>query len=280
MSRRDEIIEKIADIPAIPAAAGNAMRLLRDPSKNMSEVIAAIQYDVGITADILKLVNSSAFATGRKISSLQEATVRLGANNILQMLIGSSMSKFMKQTIKGYDLPPGELWKSSMATAMYTDIIKDTLDLKLPNYTFTAGLLRDVGKIVLGSFINIDAEKIVDLAINENMSFSNAEHEVLGIDHAEVGAILLSKWDFPKELEVPVRWHHEPEKCEEDSLVTEIVHVADALTIMEGIGAGCEGLNYRLSETVVTKLGLDVDTIEKIIYKAQCRREEVKDLLD
>jgi len=276
---RESIIQKMDAIPAIPVSAAKAIRLLQDQNKNLGEAIKIIEYDPGLTANILKLVNSSAFAADKKISSLHEATVRLGATNILQMLVGSSLSGVMNQSVKGYDLPPGELWKSSVTAAIYTEMIGSELKLKLPSHTFTAGLLRDIGKLVLGSFIDVNADQIVSMSVERKIPFSEAEKITLGIDHSELGALLLQKWNLPQELQNPVRWHHTPENCpEEDRLVAEVVHIADALTIMEGIGAGCEGLNYKISDSVAEKLGLNINMIEDIVCKTQIRREEIKDL--
>ena len=277
---RESIIKRMDSVEAIPVAAAKAMRLLQDQTKSLAEAIKIIEYDPALTANILKLVNSSAFAADRKISSLHEATVRLGAKNILQMLIGSSIAGVMAQSVKGYDLPPGELWKSAVYGAIYTELITEELKLKLPSYTFTAALLREIGKLVLGSFVDVNAEKIVNFASDNGVSFPEAEHEILGIDHAEVGALLLAKWNMPHELHNPVRWHHQPEKCpEEDRAVTEVVHMADALTMMEGIGTGGDGLNYRVSSAVTEKLGLNIELIEIIVCKMQIRRDQVKEFL-
>ena len=275
---REEIIKRMDTVEAVPVAAAKAMRLLQDQGKSLNEAIRTIEYDPALTANILKLVNSSAFAIDRKISSLREATVRLGAKNILEMLVGSSMAGIMTQSVKGYDLPPGELWKAAVSGAIYTELISEELKLKIPAHTFTAALLREVGKLVLGSFVDVNAEKIVNFASDKGVSFPEAEREILGIDHAEVGSLLLAKWNMPHELHNPVRWHHEPEKCpEEDRSVTEVVHMADALTMIEGIGTGGDGLNYRISSTVTEKLGLNMELIETIVCKMQTRREQVKD---
>lgn len=276
---RDEIVKRMDSIEAVPVAAAKAMRLLQDQTKSLQEAIKTIEYDPALTANILKLVNSSAFAAGRKISSLHEATVRLGAKNILQMLIGSSMSGIMARSVKGYDLPPGELWRSAVSGAIYTELIGEELKLAMPPHAFTAALLREVGKLVLGSFVDINAEKIVNYASDRGVSFPEAEREILGIDHAEVGALLLAKWNMPHELHNPVRWHHDPESCpEEDLRVAEIVHMADALTMMEGIGTGGDGLNYRISSVVSEKFGLNMELIETLVCKMQTRREQAKDL--
>jgi HD-like signal output (HDOD) protein len=277
---RETILERMDSVSAIPVAAAKAMRLLQDQSKNLSEAIRTIEFDPALTANILKLVNSSAFAAGRKIGSLHEATVRLGAKNILQMLIGSSMAGVMSMSVKGYDLPPGELWRSAVCGAIYTELIAEELKLRMPVHTFTAALLREIGKIVLGSFVDVNASAIVELAGERGVPFHEAEREILGIDHAEVGSLLLAKWNMPRELRNPVRWHHEPESCpEEDRSVTEIVHLADAFTMMEGIGAGGDGLNYRISDAVAEKLGLNSDVAELIICKMQLRRDQIKEFL-
>ncbi len=277
-SIREEIIKRMDSVEAVPVAAAKAMRLLQDQEKSLNEAIKTIEYDPALTANILKLVNSSAFAADRKISSLREATVRLGAKNILQMLVGSSMAGVMAQSVKGYDLPPGELWKAAVSGAIYTELIAEELKLKVPSHTFTAALLREVGKLVLGNFVDVNAERIVNFASDNGVSFPEAEREILGIDHAEVGALLLSKWNMPHELNNPVRWHHEPEKCPGDDMaVAEIVHMADALTMIEGIGTGGDGLNYRISASVTEKLGLNMELIETIVCKMQTRREQVKD---
>ncbi|OGV50420.1 MAG: hypothetical protein A2017_15575 [Lentisphaerae bacterium GWF2_44_16] len=277
MKQREKIIKNIGEIPAIPVSASKAVSLLQDPNRSLPEIIKVIEYDPGITANILKLANSSVYSTGREISSLRDATIRLGASNILQLLISSSFSSIMKTQVKGYDLPSGELWKSSITTAICTDIIKSTLRIELPSYTFTAALLHDIGKIILGSFIDVNASEIIECAVKGNLSFEEAENIILGIDHAEVGAILMEKWNLPEELEKPVRWHHTPEKSENFAMVTGVVHIADALTMMKGVGAGKEGLNYRFSNKVADELGLNINLIETIVFRTQCRYEDLKD---
>jgi len=278
---RDEIIKRMDSVEAVPVAAAKAMRLLQDKDRSLTEAIRTIEYDPALTANILKLVNSSAFAVGgRSISTLHEAVIRLGANNILQMLIGSSMAGVMSSAVKGYDLPPGEMWKSAVYGAIYTELITEELKIKAPAHTFTAALLREIGKLVLGNFVDIHAEKIVGYATEHCVSFPEAEREILGIDHAEVGALLLAKWNMPAELHNPVRWHHEPEKCPEvDRLVAEIVHLADVLTMLEGIGTGGDGLNYRISSVVTERYGLTEEKIETIVCKMQMRRDQVKEFI-
>ena len=109
--------------------------------------------------------------------------------------------------------------------------------MMLMENAFTSGLLHDVGKILLGTFMEVDVEPIVHLAKTELISFNVAEQRVLGIDHAEAGAALLEAWELPELIIRAIRWHHTPEDYEGDPLVVDLVHVADALCLQGAIGA-------------------------------------------
>lgn len=278
---RSAISRKIAAIPALPLAAARAMDMLKDTDQNLNDIIKLLEYDAGATANILKAANSAASGPGRSITRTRDAIVRLGMKRVLQALISSSVSKFMKKTVNGYDLPPGELWKASVAGAAAVEAIRDTLAIKgLPDYAFTAALMRDIGKIILGSFINVNAEEIIEYARDGKLPFPEAEKHFLGMDHAEAGAILLEKWKLPKNLVNAVRFHHSPETAEaDDKLSINVVHLADSLTVLCGIGAGSEGLMYRISPETSSSLKLDMELIEKIVFATQMKLKEIGELL-
>lgn len=279
MNRRREIIDKIGTIISIPTYVAQAIQELQKDDVDLRSVIQTIETDPSITANILKLVNSTAFAADHPITSLFEAGVKIGSYNLLELIVGSSMSGIMNKSVPGYDLPPGDLWRSSVIAGIFTDVIGDVLKIKVPDHAFTAALLRDVGKILLGTFIDIDANEICQHAVDNDISFPEAEYAVLGIDHAEVGAFLLRKWRLPEQLCIPVRWHHSPDETTEESLVTCVVHVADALTSLEGCGVGIDGLKYRISEHAVSKLKLNTSLIERIMSEGATRIEAVTEML-
>ncbi len=290
MSYREQIIARIKDIPSIPASASNAINLLQDSNVNIDKVIKIIEFDPGVTANLLKLVNSSRFSTvDRKITSIKEAVVRIGASELKEMLIGSSMGPIMNNEIDGYDVPPGELWKAAVASGICTEIIADELNLTLPTYAFTAGLLHDIGKVVLGSFIKefIDINEVIEYAVKNKTGFSMAEKKFLGIDHAEAGAIILKSWNLPEELYLPVKWHHDVEdefisslENQEEKLVIKIIHLADAITMLQGIGTGNEGLNYKISDVVANEFDININKMEMIICRVQMRLSELGNIFE
>lgn len=257
MTSRDDVLRKLDEIPALPMAATEVLRLAEDPRMGIGEIMKAIEYDPGLTTDILRLANTAYFAGPRKIASLRDAGVLFGTQRIVELVLASSIFPITQQPLAGYDLPAGELTRHAMALAIGAECIADLLDRPAPTHTFTSALLADIGKIVLGTFLAVDTAPILALAQDRCLSFEVAEREILGIDHAEVGAALLDRWSIPSNIVEVVRWHHMPEQVTGDRYVVDLVNVAIHLSIGCGIGVGIDGLNYRPSMSAVDRLGLD-----------------------
>jgi putative nucleotidyltransferase with HDIG domain len=260
---RDEVFRRIPEIPALPSAAAQVLRLAQDPESGVGEIMEAIEFDPALTAEVLRLANTAYFAGPRQIATLRDAGVLLGTQRILQLVLASAVLPIAKQPLKGYDLPGGQLVRHAMAMAIGSELIARLLGKPAPNHTFTAGLLADIGKIALGSFLEVDVQPVLQLALDQSMSFERAEREVLGIDHAEVGAALLDAWKVPEEVIEVVRWHHEPDRFHGDRLVVDLVHVAAFLSAGCGIGAGLDGLNYQPNASTIERLGLNHDLLER-----------------
>ncbi len=267
MSRREEILAAVPSIPALPTAAAKVLQLLQDDNSSMGDIMGAIEYDPGLTSDVLRLANSAFFAGPRKIGSLPEAGVLFGTARIQQLVLASAVFPLASKPLKGYDLPPGELLDNLIGVAVGAEELGRTLSEKPPAHAFTAGLLHGVGKIVLGTFVEVDALPILELAHEEGLPFDEAERRILGIDHAEVGAELLRHWQLPGDIEDAVRWQYRPDNLEGDKLLVDLVHVAVHLSISCGLGIGIDGLNYRPSPSVVERLHLKTKIAEQVTCK-------------
>ena len=269
MSNREEIIEKIKGVPAMPTAAVKVSRLLRDPDVDISELSQAIEHDPSLAANVLRVANSVYFAGPRAVGTIRDAVLRMGTKRVFGLTVASAIAPVAGMAVRGYDLEPGDLWKHSVATAVCSDSIIHVLGMHAPNYTFTAALLHDIGKIVLGTFVEVDAAPIMNLAFEDGVPFEEAESRVLGVSHPEVGAILLEEWKLPDEVVGAVRWHQQPENNDNpaNQIIVDIVHAADALSLMGGFGTGSDGLNYKLSPVVAQRLGLTNAVAEEAVCK-------------
>ena len=276
MGSREEILEKARAVPALPAAAARVITLIQDPDVGISELMKVIEHDPGLTSNVLRLANSAYFGGNREIVSVRDAGVRLGMNRIFQLVLTSAITPTIAEPVRGYSLPPGELLEHSIAVAVGSEELARKVGKKVPPHTFTTGLLHDIGKTVLGLFVEVDADPILDVAFEEKVSFEIAERRVLGIDHAEVGAVLLDEWNLPENIVDGVRHHHSPLDCEDDPFVASVVHVVDNLCLERGIGMGIDGLNYWPSPEVIERLHLTAELSEEVAHDVLERLEELR----
>ena len=273
----DKIMARVDAFPSIPGSAVKLLALLESDDSSPQDIEALLRMDPGMTANVLKLTNSAYFGLPAKVGSVKRAVMLLGMNKIKQLVIASCVGAVMDGPIPGYDLPAGELWRHSIAVSVTAEGLIRELESGAAEDTFTAALVHDVGKLILGQFIQDDLSAI-QAAAGDNVSFEIAEKEVLGIDHAEIGARVLSHWSLPEELVHAVRWHHDPDGAEVQNRTTDIVHVANVLCLMMGIGVGREGLQYEPSPNVTRRLGLKPFHLERVASQTLQWVEELSDV--
>ena len=279
MNERAEILEKIGTIPPLPTASTEVIRLIHDPDVPNATLARTIEYDPSLTANVLRLANCAYFGFPRAVSTIREALLRLGTNKIFQLVVAATIGKMANLPVRGYDLSSGNLWDHLIGTAIASTKLAEAARIEAPDHTFTAALTHDVGKIVLGTFVEVNAPAIVGLALQERISFEQAEEKVLGIDHAEVGALLMERWNLPDYLVEVVRWHHQPQLSSDDPVAVNLVHVADVACMMAGVGAGIDALGYRPSNHAMSQLGLTISVLDAVIYEILNELLEVRKLL-
>lgn len=276
MSRRAEILEALKKVERLPTTIQKALKVLRDPRSDMEALSKVLQLDPGITANLLKVANSPYFGSVREITSVRDALVRLGSQRVFQLMLTSGMAPRLSTEIKGYGLEPGQLLEHSITVALAAEQLAKELRLSAPDHTFTAGLLADVGKTVLGTFVGVDAGPILELARQQGLTFEAAELRVLGIDHAEVGAALLEYWELPEPIVNVVRYRLHPDDSPKPDLALDLVHVADILAKCTGVGLGIDGMNYRPSEAVAQRLKLTPEILDRCTARIMEHVRELK----
>lgn len=256
MSRLDEILSLVKHVPPFPKVAQRVSEMLNDSEVSATALAEVIQYDQVITANVLKICNAAYFGLPRKVSSLDEALVIVGNDTLKDIIITSSSARFYKGAAgDGYKLDQGELWKHSIAVGiMAKELVKYVKGVE-PGSAYTAGLLHDIGKRFLSSFVADDFKKIMMKVVQDDCSFVEAEKELVGASHAELGGMIMSQWGFPKEIELAVLQHHDPDALEKDPL-TAIVALANTLVISMGIGVGADGLSVKMQGSGLKRFGI------------------------
>ncbi len=275
----ETIAKSIEKLPPLPHVATQAVKLLDDPGVSVDQVVEIVQYDQAITANVLKICNSAYYGLARKVRSLQEGLVLLGNSELKNIILTGTVVKFFQQDNKGYDLSGGELWKHAVATGIISRIVSERTQNSEPASLFTAALLHDIGKVVLNSFVDRYFEQIIVLVDEEGYSFLEAETEMLGINHAEVGAKIAESWNFPQDIVQPIRLHHRPEDAADDDSITPIIYLANIITLSIGVGVGRDGLSYRGKKEVMTRYGMKARDLQEIAVDFYENYGKVQDML-
>lgn len=273
------ILHSVESFPSLSASAPKLMTLLFDLETNVDQMEETLRYDPGLTANILKLTNSAYFGFSGKIGSVRQAIVILGRQNLIKLVITSCVKAMIDKEVLGYELTPGQLWRHSTAVSVAAEGLVRELKIKECDLIYTAALLHDVGKLVLDRFV-LKGISPIEAATERGLPFDVAVHQVLGINHAEIGAMMLKKWCFPNDIIQAVRWHHEPEGADSHNQLVDIVHVADVLCLMLGYGVGREGLQYRSSSASTERLGLRQSHLDRVASQTLQWVEEISEAFD
>jgi len=270
------IMTQVKSFPGMPATAARLMPLLQNPDASASKIEDILKYDPGLTANILKLTNSAYFGLPSRVSSVRQAIMLLGWKRLLQLVMTMCMSALMKKPVPGYDLPRGALWRHSVAVSVAADLLVKSLSISDADEVFTAALLHDIGKLVLGDYVQEDLEKIEGM-VTKGISFEVAEFVVLGTNHATIGARILQNWSLPQELVNAVSWHHDPENCDHYCMLSDVVHIANIVGRRVGFGKGRDGQALEPSLEVAERLGVNQGHIDAL---AEQTLQEVGKLTD
>lgn len=181
------ILQFVIQLPPFPAVLQRVLHMVEDPKTSAQDVVEVIQYDQAITANILMVANSAYFGLRRPVHSIREALVKIGFNELIEIILTRGSAHIFCQACQGYNLTEGQLWRHSVACALLSKILSSRAKGESLPAQFTASLLHDVGKIILSQFVKDHFEDIENLVREQNRSFTEAEKEVLGIDHAELG---------------------------------------------------------------------------------------------
>jgi len=260
LSIRPEEIERLAPMPA---SVARLTQLVFDPAAEIPEVARIISLDPVLAASVLRWANSSWSASEVPIINVKDAVVRLGMAQLLKLAVGSRISGPMKMPFPGYELTEKELWRHSVAAGLAAERMGDFTSVPIHRAAFTAALLHDIGKILLEG--HMDAEKIGKMQILidlEHAPYIQAEREVLGADHAEVGGQIARFLKFPDELIQAIEQHHSDHP--DPAPLPAAVQVANTVAKLTGIGMGREQMNLQNDPTAPGRLGLEAGTLENL----------------
>jgi putative nucleotidyltransferase with HDIG domain len=261
----NEISQSIKDLQPIPQVALKILRMINDEFYEIHNLTDEIRKDQVISARTLQLCNSVMFATLKKIESLDHALVMLGKGLLLKFVISASLNNFFNQIGSGYSLCKGGLYHHAVGTAVIAEKLAALTKKAEPSVAYTAGLLHDIGKVVLDQFIYSGFPLFYRELNEKGKNFAEVEKRVLGTDHTEAGLELAQNWSFPESLVETIRHHHEPENAKKHKELVNIVHLADLLMSRFHTGLELERLNTDALASRLETIGFSLETLPELI---------------
>ena len=201
-------LEEIRDLPTLPVVAQEARRIIDDPNSNMNNLVHVIEGDMALTSRILRIANSAYYGVPRKIDNLKMALVILGMKEINNLVTTITVMRLFPSDheYSTFDIP--RFWKHSAICAELTIGLYEGLRMHPPSSAYIAGLLHDVGKLVLAQYFFDYFLKCLKIAVDDELSLAEAEINTLGIDHGHIGSWLIKRWNIPDEICDAVAKHH------------------------------------------------------------------------
>ena len=261
-----DIIEIIKKLQPIPQTALKILRMVQDEDCGIKAVADELSMDQVLSARTLRLCNSAMFSGRVEIETLNDAVLLLGESMLVQSIITAAVKSYYNQTGQtGYSLCKGGLFFHALGCAVTAEKIADTTKKVSPHKAYAAGLLHDIGKVVLDQYI-AGVYPMFFRGINRDGKHSiDMEKKFFGTTHCNTGAFLARKWNFPKSLIEVILFHHNPDKSMKHKQMVSIVYIADLLMSIFNTGLELESFNAEYIATALDTIGLTMDELPGII---------------
>jgi len=256
MKSISQLFEHTEKLPTIPEVVREVIQSFNDYGVDTKKVANKIAVDQVLSARVLRAANSVRFGLSRQVGSLNEAMVVLGFNAVRTLVVASGLTGAIKAPA-GFDLKP--FWKRCAANAGYAAWLAKSLKLR-EDLAYTGGLMLYIGVLLIHQELPEEALAI-ERAVTSGGNRAGVEESLLGFTHAEVAAELASRWNFPAEITEAFKVYPKPLECGDFLPLAGVFHVADILSSQQLAGAEVESLKDALPRDLLTKLGLDADTL-------------------
>lgn len=250
----EQLIMTASDLPTIPVVATKVMQLIESECTTAEELARIVSADPAVAARVLKISNSSFYGCQRQIQTLSHAIMMLGYNTLRSLVVAASV----KQVYKPYGLTEKMLWEHSFGAGLAARIIAHHTRIINEEEAFLGGLFHDIGKIIMNFFDSQKFQSVMQKCFNEEISFTEAEHQVYSYTHSEVGALVIKKWNFPEMLMKSILQHNDFNFAEDEDasqiILTCVVGLGNLFCHKLGIGVREPEENLILHESVPAKL--------------------------
>ena len=270
-----ELDKGISEIPPLPAAVTDAMELLNCEEVDFNKLHNSITQDAGLSGRVLAVSNSSFYGMPGQIGSIKEACVILGTHTLRNIILAAGLiGEFPADASNNINI--SELWSHAYATGVAARLLGYECNVDQEK-VFTAGLLHDIGKMVLDVYFSEQYHEVIQYRDKTDCLLHDAEMHVLGLTHAVVGSKLASCWNLPDEIVSAIRGHHLDNS--QISAFNDVIHIADIVSRALDIGDAGDSLIPALDEQALQRLGVTLPQVAEMFPKIEITMETSRELL-
>jgi putative nucleotidyltransferase with HDIG domain len=259
----DTLLDEVITLPSLPNTVAHIMRLVSDPQCSLSAVARVISGDPPLAIKTLRLVNAAYYGLRQKVSTIEHAVVLLGIKVIKNLAFTATVFDIMKGSVDAF-------FRHSIAAGLAMRALSEAgcgkTAIQSPEEAFVCGLLHDIGKAFLNEFLPKESAKVAQVCAKANMPWYLAEREIMGVDHAQIGARLAQKWKLPDILMHAVAGHHDLKQCKDPDAkqAAALVATADFICCSCGIIAYAGGA-MPVPEEVWTASQLSSEVVPAVV---------------
>lgn len=258
----DRLIQQTREMPPFRPTTVRLAQMVASPDCDISEVAQLIAYDEAMTVDLLRAANSAAYANLSQIATVHEALSRLGTAQVLAIAVAAGARPHLSSRLPGYNLHDGALWHHSVAAAVAAEVAPRFCKQQIPPEVFTAALLHDVGKVLMGRYLDSEIlRSIAEAKQAKGLSQMEAESMLLGMHHGQLGGMIVQNWQLPSGIVTGTIYHHTP--AEGHNVICDFTYLANETA--KRIEAEFEGCRIRLDimPDVADRLGLELNRVDE-----------------
>ncbi len=278
----EDLLKKVngSEISTIKSVVTSIIRIINDPDSTARDIEEIIQVDPPLTARILKVANSVYYSPMNKICEIDQAVIWLGFNALKELVLSQKVCEIFKtnEEIDGYSRPM--LWRHCFAVALMGKMIYRREFGERGENAYVAGLLHDIGIIAIDQFLQQDFKKVIKLANDNSLNLMDAEKEVWGFNHQDVGLRIADDWGLPEEYVMAIGYHHKPDRVNEKfTKIACTLYVANYYCQSQGIGYGDEPYpDDGLYKSCMKKLNLNTIALGLLARNLQSEIQKMEDI--
>ena len=274
MSDPIKFLENHVEIPSLPIIYTKISEMLNNPRSSISDIGKIISTDSGLTVRLLRLANSAFYGFSSEINTIDRALIVIGTKELHDLVLATTvLSMFKSMSSKSINMEA--YWRHNIACGVAAKTIAVfRRDVKIEQF-FVAGILHDIGRLLLLSNIPDRIDLALQRSESKNKLLYEVERQVIGFDHGQLGKTLLSRWNIPANLIDMVGYHHQPQNSDNFSVETSIIHIADIIVHALELGDNGEKFVPQLNEQAWENVGLSVNTLLAIIAQINKQYNDV-----